>query len=67
MLDGGFMIGFWEILIVLIIILLILGPKKLPQLAKAIGKAMKSYKQAVEEPAERTKTARKKRVKKPAG
>lgn len=61
------MIGFWEILIVLIIVLLILGPKKLPQLARAIGKAMRAYKKAVEEPGEGRKAARKKRVKKPAG
>jgi sec-independent protein translocase protein TatA len=63
----GLMIGFWEILIVLIIILLVLGPKKLPELARAIGKAMRSYKQAVEEPAGKRKKAGKKRVKKPAG
>ena len=57
------MIGFWEILLILVIVLIILGPKKLPELAKAIGKAMKVYKQAVEEPEERPRKARKKRVK----
>jgi TatA/E family protein of Tat protein translocase len=61
------MIGFWEVLIVLAIVLLILGPKKLPELARAIGKAMRSYKKAVEEPEPGQKRAGKKRVKKPAG
>jgi len=60
-------IGFWEILLILVIVLIILGPKKLPELAKALGKAMKVYKQALEEPDETSRRTRQKRVKKPAG
>ncbi len=41
-------IGITEIIIVLIIILILFGPKKLPQLAKAIGKSVREYKKGVE-------------------
>jgi sec-independent protein translocase protein TatA len=60
-------IGFWEILLILVIVLIILGPKKLPELAKALGKAMRVYKQAAEGPEEKPKKAKKRTVKKPAG
>lgn len=56
------MLGFWEILIVLIIILIIWGPKKLPELAEALGKAARAYKKALNE-----EEPEKKKVKKPAG
>lgn len=56
------MIGLPEILIVLVIILLLVGPKKLPALAKSLGQATKEYKRAAE-PASR----KKKKVEKPAG
>lgn len=42
------MIGFGEVLLILVIVLILFGPKKLPELAKAIGKAMNEYKKAVE-------------------
>ena len=40
-------IGMTEILIILIIILLLFGPKKLPQLARAIGDAVREYRKGV--------------------
>lgn len=42
------MIGIPELIIILVIALLILGPKKLPKLAKSIGKAVKEYKKAAD-------------------
>jgi TatA/E family protein of Tat protein translocase len=41
-----FGIGIPEILIILVIALLVLGPQKLPELAKALGKAMGEFKRA---------------------
>jgi sec-independent protein translocase protein TatA len=37
--------GWMELLIVLLIVLLIFGPSKLPQLAKSIGKAIREFRQ----------------------
>jgi|UniRef100_A0A7C5AL56 sec-independent protein translocase protein TatA len=38
------------ILIILVIVLLLFGPKRLPDLAESIGKAIKSFKKAHEDP-----------------
>ncbi len=61
------MIGLPEILIILFIIVLILGPKKLPQLAKSIGKAVREYRKAAEEPVTKTRRKKRKPKGKPAG
>ena len=51
-------IGLPEIAIVLVIVLVIFGPKRLPQLGKSLGSGMREFKDAVtgkskdEEPAE---------------
>lgn len=42
-------IGFWEIFIIALVILLLIGGKKIPELMKGIGKGVKSYKQGVNE------------------
>ena len=42
--------GPWEILIVFFIIVLLFGAKKLPDLAKGLGKSLKEFKQATKEP-----------------
>jgi len=41
-------IGPWELALILAIVLIFFGPKKLPQLAKSIGDAIKQYKDAME-------------------
>lgn len=38
-----------EILIILIIVLILFGPKKLPKLARAIGRSIKEYKKGLKE------------------
>jgi TatA/E family protein of Tat protein translocase len=48
-------IGFWEIVIILIIILILFGPKKLPELARSIGKAINEYKRGLENKSEKGK------------
>ena len=40
-------IGIGELLVLLFIVLLIFGPSRLPDLASSIGKAMKSFKDAI--------------------
>jgi sec-independent protein translocase protein TatA len=41
-------IGPWEIALILIVVLIIFGPKKLPELAKGIGEAIRQYRSATE-------------------
>ncbi len=57
------MIGLPEILVILIIILILMGPKRLPKLARSLGLATREYKKA----AEGAGVKRKKRPAKPAG
>ena len=42
-----FGIGFQELLVILVIALIIFGPKKLPELARLIGKGMAEFRRAV--------------------
>jgi sec-independent protein translocase protein TatA len=41
-------IGPWEIALVLAIVLILFGGKKLPELARSIGDSIRQYKKAVE-------------------
>ena len=41
-----FGIGMQELLLILVIALIILGPKKLPDVAKSLGKALNEFKRA---------------------
>jgi len=40
-------IGFREILVILLIVLIIFGPKRLPEMGKSIGKAIENSKKLV--------------------
>ena len=42
---GG--IGFQEIVIVLIIALLVFGPKRLPELGRSLGKGIREFKESI--------------------
>ncbi|MFM7469654.1 MAG: twin-arginine translocase TatA/TatE family subunit [Vampirovibrionales bacterium] len=42
-------LGMGEAVIILMVILLIFGPSKLPELAKSVGTAMKQFRQASRE------------------
>ena len=42
-------IGPWEIAIVLVLALLIFGPKKLPDLGKSMGKSISGFRQGMRE------------------
>lgn len=39
-------LGGWEIVIILLIVLIIFGPSKLPQMGQALGKAIREFKKA---------------------
>ncbi len=38
--------GFWEILIVFLAVLIIFGPKSIPQLGRSLGRGMREFKNA---------------------
>jgi sec-independent protein translocase protein TatA len=40
-------IGPWEILILLVVVLLVFGPKRLPEFGKSLGKGMREFKNSV--------------------
>ena len=40
-------IGPWEIAILLVIVLLVFGPKRLPEMGRSLGKGMREFKDAV--------------------
>jgi len=44
---GG--IGFSELLIILVIALIVIGPKRLPEVAKTLGKGLAEFKRAMED------------------
>lgn len=50
-----FGLGTSEILIILLVFLLIFGGKKLPELARAVGKSLKEFKFAFKESEEKKK------------
>lgn len=41
--------GIWEILIIALVILLLFGGKKIPELMKGLGKGVKSFKEGMSE------------------
>jgi sec-independent protein translocase protein TatA len=63
-------IGPWELAILLIVVLLVFGPKRLPEMGKSLGKGMREFKNSIsgkddEErpaPAELTASAEEERV-----
>ena len=42
-----FGIGIWEILILLLVVLLVFGPKRLPEMGRSLGKGMREFKESV--------------------
>ena len=44
-----FGIGFQEMIIILVVVLIVFGPKRLPDLAKSMGKGLAEFKKASDE------------------
>ncbi len=42
-------LGFWEILLIVLVFLLLFGGKKIPELMRGLGKGVKSFKQGMNE------------------
>lgn len=41
--------GPWELILILVIVLIIVGPGKLPQVGQSLGKALQNFRKAKEE------------------
>jgi sec-independent protein translocase protein TatA len=41
-------ISFWELVLILIIALVVFGPKKLPEMGKALGASLREFKKATQ-------------------
>lgn len=48
MLTYPLMIGWWEVVVIAFIVLLLFGGKKVPELMKGLGKGVKSFKDALD-------------------
>ena len=44
-----FGLSFWEIAIILMVALIILGPKKLPEIARSLGKGIREFRRATDD------------------
>ena len=42
-----FGVSLWEILILLLVVLLVFGPKRLPEMGKSLGKGMREFKDSI--------------------
>jgi len=40
-------IGFWELVVILAIVLLVVGAKRLPGLAKSVGEAIREFQRSL--------------------
>lgn len=41
------MIGFWEFILIIFILLLLFGARKLPEIGESLGKGLKNFKNAL--------------------
>ncbi|UCD55576.1 MAG: twin-arginine translocase TatA/TatE family subunit [Candidatus Omnitrophota bacterium] len=51
-------IGFWELILILLIVLLVFGAAKLPEIGRALGKGIREFKKATNEPEKKDDTPR---------
>jgi sec-independent protein translocase protein TatA len=40
-------LGIWEILLILVVVLLIFGPRRLPEMAKGIGQSVREFRKGI--------------------
>jgi sec-independent protein translocase protein TatA len=42
-----FGIAWWEILLILLLVLLVFGPKRLPEMGRSLGKGFREFKESI--------------------
>ncbi|MGI6658817.1 MAG: Sec-independent protein translocase subunit TatA/TatB [Dethiobacteraceae bacterium] len=42
-------LGFWEIILILFVVLMVFGPNKLPEVGRSLGKGIREFKKASKE------------------
>jgi len=52
-----FGLGYQELLIILVIVLILFGANRLPELARSLGSSVKEFKKGVNEPKDDTTTS----------
>jgi sec-independent protein translocase protein TatA len=52
-----FGLGYQELLIILVIVLILFGANRLPELARSLGSSVKEFKKGVNEPKDETTAA----------
>ena len=57
------MLGTWEIILIVLVILLIFGGKKIPELMRGLGKGIRSFKDGMNEKEEKEEKEEKKEEK----
>lgn len=57
------MLGTWEIILIALVILLIFGGRKIPELMRGLGKGIKSFKDGMNGKEEETKGEAKEEIK----
>ncbi len=40
-------IGLWEIVIVLVLVLIVFGPKRLPEMGRSLGRGLREFKDSI--------------------
>jgi sec-independent protein translocase protein TatA len=40
-------IGIWEMLLLLLVLLLVFGPKRLPEMGRSLGRGMREFKESI--------------------
>lgn len=40
-------VGVWEMLIILVVVLLVFGPRRLPEMAKGMGQAVREFRKGI--------------------
>ncbi|MEM7736406.1 MAG: Sec-independent protein translocase protein TatB [Deinococcota bacterium] len=40
-------LGIWEMLIILVVVLLVFGPRRLPEMAKGMGQAVREFRKGI--------------------
>jgi sec-independent protein translocase protein TatA len=57
---GMFGLGFGELILILLVVLVVFGPGKLPEFGKALGEGIRDFQRTLKEPAERDTTPQQK-------